>query len=278
MAASQNSKTDAQVIVEAALAQGRPVELEGGVPYAVVPADARLQDLEHMLDVPRRARGVIELDTEQSFTAFVAMFKRGWTQIFASERDFKIEAVLNFHDSARDGIARWGDFRAALQMRKTPEWQRWEKADKQPMLQADFAHFLEDNLPDIAEPAGSVLLTIASTMEQKKSVSFASGVRLDNGEVQLQYEEEVRGSAAKGSLQIPSTFTLGIRPFEGTDQYKLQARFRYRIKEGGVLALWFELVRPEDVLRAAFADVRAAVEKGTEIVPFMGRAGAVPRA
>ena len=133
-------------------------------------------------------------------------------------------------------------------------------ADGKTMKQADFAKFIEDNLPDIAEPNGSDLLIISRSLEAKKKVDFESAVRLDNGETQFTYNEEIKGTAGKGTLEIPEIFVLGIPVFHGGDAYKLEARLRYRINDGQLL-MWFDLLRPERLLEDAFNQVIARVKE-----------------
>lgn len=83
------------------------------------------------------------------------------------------------------------------------------------MQQAEFAEFIERNLPDIVEPVGADMLEISRSLQAKKKVSFASGIRLANGQTELTYEEDIQGTAAKGKLQIPEIFKIGIKVIEG---------------------------------------------------------------
>jgi uncharacterized protein YfdQ (DUF2303 family) len=146
---------------------------------------------------------------------------------------------------------------------------RWVTANGKRVDQVAFAAFLEDNLPDIAQPPGAQLLELARSLEVKRNVNFASSVRLDNGQTQLTYEEDVKGTAAKGTIEIPERFILGLAPFEGCAKYRLEARLRYRMAEGK-LAMWFDLFRPEEVLRDAFNAVRKQIVDGTAIEPLVG--------
>jgi uncharacterized protein YfdQ (DUF2303 family) len=133
------------------------------------------------------------------------------------------------------------------------------------MDQGDFAQFLEDNIPDIAEPAGALIVEIARTLEAKTDVQFESHIRADNGSHRFVFNESVVGSAGRGEFSIPSEFTLVLQPFEGSNKYQMKARFRYRIT-AKALKLWFDLVRMEDVLKLAFEEEQEKIGEATENV------------
>ena len=155
-----------------------------------------------------------------------------------------------------------------------------------------FAEFLEDNFLNIVEPDGATVLQAAAHLEAKKTVSFKSGVRLDNGAVQLSYEENVDGKGkgnlvnlsqftlgipveenvdgkGKGNLVILSQFTLGIPVFENGDPVAVEARLRYRIKDDA-LTFTYLLNNPQKVLDAAFDAVLTKVQAETGIAPYLG--------
>jgi uncharacterized protein YfdQ (DUF2303 family) len=166
--------------------------------------------------------------------------------------------VLN-DDSAANGPG-WGDHRVTYTCPHTTEWRTWIGANKKPMNQVDFAQFIEDNLPDIVE--GALLLEVSRTLEAKKKVNFASGIRLSDGQNQFTYEEQIEGTAGKGQFKVPETFALGLSVFEGGDKYAVEARLRYRINEGK-LALWYDLTRPHKIVEDAVKGVWKSIEEGT---------------
>ena len=104
------------------------------------------------------------------------------------------------------------------------------------------------------------MLEISRSLEAKKKVNFASGLRLSNGQHQITYEETIEGTAAKGRLMVPETFALGIAVFEGGDRYRVEARLRYRIADGGKMTMWFDLLRPHKVLEDALSFVLRSIE------------------
>ena len=153
----------------------------------------------------------------------------------------------------------------------SPEWQTWRAESGQQMNQEAFAQFIEDNLPDIAIPTAAEMLEISRSLEAKKKVNFASGIRLSNGQNELTYEEEITGTAQKGKLKVPEEFQIGIPVLEGGQRYAVNARLRYRIGDGGKLTMWYELIRPHKILDDAVHAVRLEIEQGTEMPVFNGK-------
>ena len=135
--------------------------------------------------------------------------------------------------------------------------------------------FFEENVKDITAPEGipdapsaADMLEISRTLEAKKNISFRQGTRLDNGQVQLTYNEKIDGQAGEtGQLRIPEQFYIGVKPFLGGDAFCVAVRFRYRIQEAR-LVMWFELVRPDKVLEEAYTTVRAKIQGSIGEVPM----------
>lgn len=245
---------------------------EGGRPFIIKPAAATVEDVEGRLAAPVAVRGSVALSDAASFLAYVQRFSDPGSIVFADLVGRKFEAVLDYPASA--AAPRWGRHRATLACALTPDWLTWTKANNVTMDQEAFGLFLESNIPNIAEPAAADLVAIALTLDAKKSVDFRSSTRLSDGQVQFRYEEQLEGRATGsqfGEVKIPTSFVLGLVPFVGMDPTKpvrLEARFRYRIA-AAKLSMWFELVRPDDVLRQAFDGLTASVREGLGSVSLL---------
>lgn len=242
---------------------------EGDVPFILAQDGVKVESVEGFMANPVRKRVVVDIKDAASFIAYVKRFSDTNSLVFANIGDRTITAVLDYHE-AGDGKPRWGGHRAQLTCLLTEDWKRWTAANKKPQNQMEFAQFLEDNLPNIAAPAGAFVLEVVKNLEAKKAVKFESSVRLDNGQHQLTYEETIVGQS-KGHIDIPQTFTLGIQPFEGAGLYQLEARLRYRI-DGGKLSMWFDLVRHEAVVEDAFRETRMKISAGIEPVQVLAAA------
>jgi len=266
-----NPETDnsaMEIALRAGAALARPVLPRLGAgdvePYAVVPVGHTLEGLARFIpEKPRRTRQTVKLSDLRSFVVYVARFRDPERSlIYTQEARLTATAIL---DHPAPGQPDWGQHRAVFTLTPTPAWTAWLGVNGRRFGQVEFAEWVENHLPDIADPTGGVLLEMVKQLDIRKAVQFESSIRLDNGQTQLTYVETVTGSQAKSTATIPETFILGLIPFEGADQYKLTARLRYRLTEGKV-ALWFELLRPGDVVRDAWS----------RVVEQIGAAGAVP--
>lgn len=242
----------------------------GGYPFIITPA-GEAKGVEQFLFQPIAVRAAVSLHDAKSFNDYVNRFKDdAATLVFADLAKRSFTAVLDYHGVDTPS---WGKHRATFACEPTDAWKAWTAHDKQPKSQVEFARLIEDGIPDIADPAGATLLAMVLTLEEKKDVAFRSSVRLQNGQHQLKYEETINAGAQVGTLTIPNSFTLALEPFQGVGRRGVDARFRYRMKDG-VLSMWYELVRPDDVLRAAFDEIASQIAAGSSAVPML--AGVAP--
>jgi len=264
--------SDTQAIIDTATLAADPSPLDPANRFytALVPHGARLDvvDLEKHLeafrDRPRRKTGTVQVHDAPAFIAYMTKHALGESEVWADIANQQLVAIINANQTSdlAEGAAGWGDHRAQLALRKTPAWTAWAKYDKQFLSQTTFAEHVEERLPDFATPSGADMLELAQSFKAATKVAFESSRRLKSGETTLEYREVTEATAGKkGDITIPDVFTLGIAPFDGTQGYKVNARFRYRISDG-TLSLGYVLERPEDILRAAFDDIVTAVDGG----------------
>jgi uncharacterized protein YfdQ (DUF2303 family) len=266
--------TDAEAIIETAQEAVDPKVIDRGDLISVVVAEGNqhvLVDTERFLDAPTRKRGVAELHTADSLSAYVEKHNGEGTlgaELYADLDTFSIVAVFNGHTA--DG-AGWGDHRGVLTLRKTPEWKRWTEADNRLMSQVQFAELIEDGLGEIVEPPAAEVLEMAQHFEAAVKVNFKSSRLLDNGQRQITYEETIDAKAGQlGQIVIPRELVLGIAPFEGCVGYRVVARLRYRLNDGQ-LGIGIVLDHPEKVLESAFDDEVNKVEEPTGIRAYRGK-------
>lgn len=267
------TNSDAQAVINTAVASAEPNLLEeGGVYSLALPEGGTVQviDLnpEDRQPVPARKKGTVRVQSGDSFVAYVKKHGHAFSEVYADRVGKKIVGVINsgaptVASSDDPGSAGWGDHRVEFGVLLTDEWQEWAANDGKMMPQMEFAEFIEDHLSNIQVPASVDMLEIAQSLIASKSVNFESSKRLADGQVNFEYRETQEASAAKGSLDVPTTIKLGLRPFEGAPAYVIDARFRYRINQGN-LALSYKLVEPELKIRDAFdalvADITEALD------------------
>lgn len=293
--------TENRDAIDAGIALAEPKFLGGGSVYAIaVPAggDVRIidRDLDKYRERPRRITGDVAVHDADAFVHYLAKHGLLQTDIYADVPAGKLTAIINAHQGVDDvdatvdteGLeqltaafadqgAGWGDHRLSLALQQTPAWKAWAGYDRRMLNQVDFAEHIEERLADIVTPPGADMLELAQTFQATRSVAFESSKRLSNGQTQLAYREEDTATAGKkGQLQIPERFELALRPYEGTDPYKVTARLRYRIN-GPTLAIGYLLDRPDEILRAAFLDIVTDVADRTERTILNGTAPDAPR-
>ena len=260
------NKTNFDSAFEAGLQAGQ-IRSVNGHDFVVIPEGGKVDDLERLRDRPWRIRQNITLDDAASFCEYFKSFKKDTSRLLASEKNQMFKAIMDYHNNAG---ASWCSHIATYTCPKSKEWNVWVASSGKQMSQQQFAEFIEDNLPDIREPASAKMLEISKSLEAKKSVKFASSVRLDNGAVEFMYEENISGTAKKGKLEVPDHFKIGVPVFVKGKAYEVKARFRYRIGEGGDLSMWYDLHRPHKIEEDAFKTVLEEIKKGTGTDVLMG--------
>jgi uncharacterized protein YfdQ (DUF2303 family) len=260
--------TKASVIANIAVQGVEPHDLEAGVVYATPDGrgGVKFHDTDAWADNPRRAKASRTVTDAASFVAYLKRHSTDATEVYADTPGSTVVAVIDSHTGA-DKPAGWEGHKLQLSLVKTPAWLAWMANDlglnpRGWFNQAEFAEFIEARALDVVDPDHARLIEIATTFEAKSSADFGSAVRLDNGEVKFEYSETVAAKAgSKGSLEIPKTLKLAIRPYIGGPIYHVIAQFRYRVN-GGDLKLGFAVERPQDILDAAFADVVTEIRDG----------------
>ena len=69
---------------------------------------------------------------------------------------------------------------------------------------------------------------------------------------------------------MPEVFALGVPVFENGDRYRVEARLRYRIADGGKLTLWYDLLRPHKILEDAMRFQWKAIEAALGVTVLNG--------
>jgi len=254
--------TEAEAVAALATAH-QTVRDVNGIPALVLPPGYRVELLDKTLAAPIRKKGTTTLNDVASFISVARDQQTADTRYFSTLNPPTFTAVFN---ATADG-AGWGDHRAHYAPPLSEEWKAWAELDGKAQNQVKLAQFLENNLEDITRPDGATLLGICRTLQAKKSVEFVSVVNPNNGSNQFTYNEDVKGSAVAGTVDIPETFEIAIPVFENGPRWAIQARLRFTL-DAGKLAIWYELVRPMKTLEAAVAQIRGAIatETGKDVL------------
>ncbi len=173
------------------------------------------------------------------------LYCSGGLELWADIDARKITAILDGMDGLRKHTA-------TLTLKTSREWDEWLKVDGKLLPQVEFAQFIQDHISTIGEPSGALLVDICETLVGSTDVQWKSQQLDRSGQRQFVYEEVVNGQAgAKHDLKIPTELTLVLRPFQGSEQLLITARFRFRLS-GGAVQLGVKLVEPDRVLEDAF--------------------------
>ncbi|MDQ1260602.1 MAG: hypothetical protein QG643_2428 [Pseudomonadota bacterium] len=243
----------AETLVVMAAAATQPELVGGHAHFCTLPPGYQKQDLTALVEkaLPARSRkqGEVHLRDVDSLLAYCKDQAAATTGYIYADPDGRVITAV-FNDQ-RDVAAGWRDHRATFKAEYTPEFDVWLRNNRQPKEQAAFAEFIEDNVADIAD-AGQQMLEVATTIQATTGINFASAKRLQDGQVQLAYTENIDARAgAGGALAIPKEFVLALRLFKNGGGYKLRARLKYRLAAGAV-KFWYELDRPERAVEDAF--------------------------
>lgn len=245
------------------------------IPFAVVPAAYKIESLEHFKDRPARPRGIVKIKDVESFLAYWSRFVVEASVLFASGPEVKAPyfcAIFDYHVDGRE--AGWCEHQARFDCEFSSEWKTWMAKNGQHQDQTSFARFIEDNFIDIVRPedephapAAADILEIATQLEVHKTIRLTQGTRLNNGQHQLSYVEEIQGTTRSGTLTIPDRFFIAVAPFYHSTVEKIAVRLRYRDTEKGVF-FCYELERPQDVVRKAYDQLTIKIHRETGAIIF----------
>lgn len=274
----ENQKTEAEAIAE--LSSTPRIETVEGVPHLLLPkgnGDWTYYELSALLEAPKRRTGTVTLHEVDSFIFMVKRHGDPRSLIYV-DADFaqnKVQATATFNDHA-PGEPGWQDHKAVFSPRLTEEWTRWTRKNKYLFSQVELAHFLEENIADIAggdgSPSGSDVLTFVTSLEETRKVKYGSAVNLQNGMVQIEFIEE-GGDGQRGKLEMFREFAIGVSPFFNGAPYRMVAFLRYRIdRNTGEIRFWYELQRSDKVLEDACKEVIKQIKDGTGLPVIYGTA------
>lgn len=214
-------------------------------------------DDPRLLVAPRRKIAKVKMHDAESFIDYMKRHGSLTDSTIWCIADYKagkvdFTGILNDHGEEATQAA-FRDHRATFAPEFSEEWNRWTGMNKKPFNQAGFAEYIEENLKDIASvegsPTGSQMLEMALAFEANQDMKFKSAIRLQNGGVQMAFtQDDDANTLAK--MSAFDRFTVGFPVFWSGDAYRIDARLRYRVREGK-LTFWFELIRQDLILEAA---------------------------
>ncbi len=280
---------NAKTILDAGIALAAQKEVNG-IPITLVPDGTTLHEHFALMPNPQRIHRVLTLHDTESIVLYVRAFREPGTVIFFDE--FRqggaiFSAVLDYHEgnstiseaadnetAALNLLAeihpRWCSHIARYTPRTTDEWRAWMASSNMHMNQELFARFIEEHVDDVdTDEMRRTLTAISLTLQIKKDIAFDSSRRLNNSTVQLNYSENVEGTAANGTIAIPVTFNLKIQPIAGAPPIVVKCRFKYVFRNRAA-ELWYEIVDPAKVMQATLDTIKQHIQENTGITVLHG--------
>lgn len=218
---------------------------------------------------PERVKANISVLDAESFVEYFTLFSDVNSRVFAYEPDIRVVGVLDYHAAGDGNSPRWCQHRVTLVLRQSEEWKRWIGCNNRQLDQQAFAEFLEQNSIDIIKPDPAAMLEVARDLQAHTEVEFGAGVRMQDGQVRFKYTETTKASVGAGNLAVPERFTINIPAFVSGQRVPMDALLRFRVKEGK-LVLWYTLIRPEEVMRAAFMAARNQIAEALSLTIING--------
>lgn len=233
------------------------------------------RDDEKLQLTPRRKRAKVRAHDADSFCVYLS--RHGsvshstiWCEADYSAGKVGFTAIINDHGEEED--PHWRDHTCHYAPVFSQEWKNWTSKNKGHFGQAEFAAFIEDNLKDIAGgdglPSGAQMLEMALSFEANQDMRFKSAIRLQNGGVQMSFVQDDDQQTLQ-KMQMFDRFAIGLPVFWNGDAYRVDARLRYRVRDGK-LTFWFELIRSDKVLEAATQTLISQIRDNTELPFFFG--------
>lgn len=260
--------TEAEAIINIATEASKPIEVNPGEIYLVPDGDGgkTLVDTDEYLDIPRQyLQYNHEFDTVDSFLNFVHSANEEdeaqiWAHLNSERSGMSIKAVIDPHTYERR--------RASLAFTETARWREWKNINERFMSQATFADFIESHAEDITSPDAATMLEIAQSIRATIGTNVEKGIRLDNGQTQFVYKEDIEGKAGRaGQLEIPDELKIAIQPFVSSGAFAVTAKFRYRIVRQD-LEVGIKFLNTDLMIKKVYQQVLQEVRDGAAGIPI----------
>jgi uncharacterized protein YfdQ (DUF2303 family) len=256
--------------IQVASVEGKELAIESkiinGTPIVVIPVGFQITQFDDLRDKPKRVEQTIRHNTADSFIRYYQEFATENSAIFLDTDTNTFVAIFDYHKTDKP---EWCSHKAIYTLKPTSEWTAWKESDRRSMLREEFGQFIERNLEEIIDPQNEHLMDIAARLQSDARLKFNKTTHTENGQVVFQYHEEIENGKVGqvGQLKIPNTFSIGLKLFEGGEEYRINALFRYLVKDGTLL-IWHELIRPHKIVEANIKDTRERIEAGMNVGSF----------
>lgn len=238
------------------------IEMIDGRPIIIKDDRGCYENLESFLKKPTRIR---LNETLKNFNSFVEVCATRlgkedaaiYTRTLDRDKynDFRFEAIAK--DCRNDNPEWRDDFVYRFDGLFTKHTRDWLKFDEEGMDQSDFALFIDKHLNDIRcreedrklYPTQMELYNFVSTLQDSKSDRFSRKVNIQNGDVSVSLERE-SDDGTKQQLKLFERFPIVLQIYEGFPEFQVEAKLRFRIRDGQVY-FFYDIQGLEEMFIAA---------------------------
>lgn len=228
-------------------------------PFAIVPEGIKVIDLERNMPFPRMVRKRISFTDVASFVDYFNLFKDSYKpRLFTtgSNAGMSIFCVLDYdgpgrpyHNEAGEPIDKvseplpmWNRHTALLNLCYHSDYATLRASDNKFFGQEEFALFVEENTHLFTTPDGATMLELAQELKGARNASFQSGKRLANGQIKIEYIEQLEAKGVRRDFEIPEYLIMNMPIFEGFAAQEIKAAFRWRMDDGGKVYFAYRLL------------------------------------
>jgi len=263
--------------------------------FAVVPNGFRLESLQPLLEAqrsrPRQREGTANFTDVDSLIRHVNRFKDVDSALFCDPDPTHpvLIGVIDYHRATAEGEPRFGKHRARYPFPLSEEWSAWVVASSKVFTQQEFAHFLEERIADVADPASAgeklrdfataigtefaspmALMTLSRGLTVRLGGVAKQSYAAASGEAALVFEQTHHG-ADGAPLKVPGAFVINIPVFQLGALHKIAVRLLYRVADDGKVKWMVRVNRIQENFDYAIREACRMAEDGTKLPLYYGR-------
>lgn len=232
-----------------------------GIPHIAIPNGFSIKSAEGILSSPARDRRIVSVVDVDSFKTYLDIHKTERVAVHVNvlwpTSDHKKELACGYCDDGNSSTTSWRDHEVRLSPVLSQDFEDWKTIDGEELSQLDLVRFLDKHLSNITKPeedntspSAAEVMTFVSNLSDVRRVEFKKSVNLDNGRVQLSYNE-IDESGSSANITIPKSFWVRLKPIVGHPaEYKIRVTLRYRIKDMTNLIFTLEMRDLQSLLEA----------------------------
>lgn len=258
---------EASAIANAAQAIGEAISAEPGL--VALPATYQMHDLERVLPLRRRPRGVMSTSSLVDFGAYVTAHASPGATVFVKPISMAATAVLNLGSPEAPGHA---DDVAELCAESTAAYTALTKiANGAPFGQRAVAEFLEDWAPNIACANDDGPINPAQAIAAVRRVTIEGMRRLETTTSALSESRSAfeQVTASSSGTPFPTRIEFRCTPYHGLEERTFSIRVGVRADEKSP-GITMRIVTPEQHAEEMAEELAAIVRSKVTIPVLIG--------